>query len=223
MQSNHVEEDYINLLDVFRIVWQGRWIIVFTLVAGLLASILYLANLPSKYTLKVPFEIHLFSIEALNFCGNNKSCLHAETIVMLRSRNKTGWSIGQDQAFTRTISDVSTSNSYVARLEELRETANQSIKSSVEREFDVLQKQMPEALTATETITRHILVATRLRTALAVEGAQVITLGQPVIQSVNRSTWTVVMAFLLVGLVGGFALVFIWHFVRSIAQRLESD
>ncbi|MEM8540793.1 MAG: Wzz/FepE/Etk N-terminal domain-containing protein [Pseudomonadota bacterium] len=223
MQSNHVEQDYIDLLDVFRIVWQGKWIIIFTSVAGLLASFLYLENLPSKYTLKVPFEIDLYSIEALNFCGNNKSCLQAETIAMLQSQNKTGWSIGKDQAFTRTISDVSTSNSYVAELEQLRETANQSIKSGVEREFDILQKQMPKALAASETITRHILAATRLRTALAEDGAQVITLDQPIIQSANRSKWTVVMAFSLLGLIGGFVLVFLRHFVRSIAQRLESD
>lgn len=223
MQSKHVDDDYIDLLSVFRIVWQGKWIIVSMAVAGFLVSILYLAMLPSKYTLRVPYETHLYSIEALNLCANNISCLQSETKAILLAHNKSGWSIGKDPAFTKTISDVSSSNSNIAELEQIKAMAKQIIKKSVEREIDVLQKQMPQALDATETFTKHMLVATRVQAALAEEEAQVITLGQPVVRSVNPSAWVIVMAFSLVGLIGGLVIVFLVHFVRSVALRLESD
>lgn len=226
MEPSLVTDDNLNttdLLNAIRIVWQGKWIIVAATFMGLLLSILYLAMVPKKYALTVPYGTVLYSIETLNFCGNNEKCRQAETKAMLMSHNDTGWSIGKDPVFRRTVSSTSSNQAYFAELEQIRQKANRDVQASAEREIDVLQKEIPKALGTTETFARHLLVATRLKTVLAEDGTQVITLGRPTIQSMNRPNWIVVATFFFAGLFGGLALVVLRHFVKHMIHLIRMD
>ena len=195
---NQIQDDEIDLFELFQMLWDGKGLISVFIVLTTLMGFGYSQVAQPKYDVSVPYTFNIYSMSAKQICGSHIDCLEKETMKHLSPSLEGGWSLNFSLSTPRPL-DLS---EYQSQLD----GANVALTNAVYREAiierNLIQTELTNALLSTETVAKNMLDAKR--TIQVIEnGKNVITFGSvSVVQSAPKATLIIILSVLLGGLLG---------------------
>ena len=78
-----VEDDEIDLFELFQTLWDGKRLISAFVVLATLIGFGYSQVAQPKYDVSVPYTSSIYSVSAQQICGDNIGCMESEAVKAL--------------------------------------------------------------------------------------------------------------------------------------------
>jgi capsular polysaccharide biosynthesis protein len=220
-QHNPEYNDEIDLFDIFETIWQGKFIILTTVVLTLLGAVGYINLTPIKYQIEVPYTVQLHSLESQQLCGGNYKCLDAATRKLIHQASSPSISGGNKASSWVLISmDQSDSELIKERLAAASVSVTSAINYEAQTEFELISNQLPSELLTTERVATSYLNAKRLLDKIA-RGVESVVVTEPTVTIISPKTKLVVALSIVIGGMMGIFLVFLRKGAESYRKRVK--
>lgn len=213
MSQKEYMDDDIDLIEVFRVIWQGKsWVLTLAALFCLL-GFGYTQTMKPEYQLKVSYHINLFPIFNQQFCEltSDSICLNLGTLAVLSNSlngfaaidsGNEGWKLN-DKAETysfHTYHPLSIKE-YTAHLDTVSKQVTQKIRTQAELELNFIQNELTDLLSNNERVLINMLNARRTIDAID-SGERAVEFYNPIIQDANKMLLILTLSLLLGLLVG---------------------
>jgi hypothetical protein len=217
---NQIQNDQIDLFELFHTLWDGKWIISTFIVLTSLLGFGYTQVVQPKYNVSVPYKFDIYSVNSQQICSEYKGtaknliqCMELISKKRLLNFLKAEWGSNFSLSTTTPLS----SNKYEAQLKRANEAFTNDVYVNAKAELAFIQTEMADALLNTERVAKNILNAKRIINSID-NGQSVITFGSI---SIVKSTSRLLIISLSVLLGGIFGILFI--IVRNTIKKLEEQ
>lgn len=159
---NNLTNPYeIDVLELFKILWVGKWIISAIILIVVMFGFGYSQIAQSKYRVSVPFSLEVYPVIIQQICQNDDVCakrMISERIVALAKRK---WNIKGDSLILKT-SKPSDTSTYEVEMEGLDRLFASELYDEASNEIHLIETQIKGDLLATDAIVINMLNAKRL-------------------------------------------------------------
>jgi capsular polysaccharide biosynthesis protein len=212
-EINKVQDDEIDLFELFQTLWDGKWLISAFVAFATLIGFGYSQVAQPKYDVSVPHSFNVYSVSVQQICGSNIGCMEAETKKRLSTLLKGEWHSNISLTATAPL-DL---NEYQSQIEEANIALTNEVYLEATNELALIQNELTDALLGTERVATNMLNAKRIIQFID-NGQSAITFGSvSVVKSSPKVSLILPFSVVLGGMVGVFFIL-----VRNaIAKRKE--
>ncbi|MDC9719714.1 MAG: Wzz/FepE/Etk N-terminal domain-containing protein [Gammaproteobacteria bacterium] len=220
-QSEHQEQynDEIDLFEIIEIIWKGKWVIVSSTCVALLIGMLYLNQVPIKYSVKIPYSVNLHSIEVQQRCGGNVNCSNEQTTASILNLvgGLSAWTSANSE-WSTVLTDKKSVALIHGQLLEASIRFNTQLRQEAREEEGLIANQLKPQLLSTERVATNYLNAKRLLARIN-NGINAVEIMEPkVVLKAPKISLVAALSLILGGMLGVF-LVFIRRGLESYKQR----
>lgn len=211
-------DDAIDLFDLFQTLWNGKWIISAFVVLATLIGFGYAQVAQPKYYVSVKYTTNIYSVSALQLCGNGIACLESQTIKRFLSLLGDGWSKkNKSSTLAVSISSPMEKSDYDVQIEKASTALTNEVFGEATAALALIQTELTDTLLSTERVATNMLNAKRIIRSID-NGQSVITFGSvSIVKSSPKVPMILVLSVLLGGMVG-----VLYTLIRNvIAKRKE--
>jgi hypothetical protein len=212
-----VEDDEIDLIEFFQILWEGKWVLSAFIVISTLIGFGYSQVAQPKYDVSAPYSVNIYSVSAQQICNINVGCMEDEAIkrlvLLLEDWNKAKKSSSLSLS-TITPLDIS---EYKAQIERANVTLTNDVYEEATNELTLIQSELPDALLSTERVASNMLNAKRIIQSID-NGQSAINYGSI---AIIKSSLKVSLILALSVVLGGTIGVFFVLYRKAIMKRKE--
>jgi LPS O-antigen subunit length determinant protein (WzzB/FepE family) len=200
MQPN----DEINLFELFETLWDGKWIIISTVICALSLGFVYTQILPTKYNISVPYTFNLYSINAQLVCGDNVRCIESEQTKIISTLMGKNWvKTNRESNLYMTTQDPLSVRDYEVFFQQQMKKVTNSFLKEAQTELSLIETEQNSSLLKTEYYARNLFSAKRLINAIE-NGKLAVHFGSPKITNLEvKSSLIFAMSILLGAMAGG--------------------
>jgi hypothetical protein len=215
-----IYDDEIDLLDLLKTFWDGKWLIISSVVLGTLIGFGYI-----QVTQQTPKYDVTVSYNAKNvICGEKEECmkllLTGETATKVNTLSNNGWAIDKkDSSISLTTKTPLDVNEYEAQLERANKVITNKIYTDAKNELALIDAELGELPFDSEFAYNYMLP--HIRIIRAVDAGQ--TALTSIIVSVSKMPSNVFEKLLFPSILGGLigtVVVFIRNLIRKRKKQL---
>lgn len=198
-----IQNDEIDVFDLFQTLWDGKWLISAFTVLTTLIGFGYTQVVQPKYNVSVPYTINIYSLSAKQTCQNTLGntyllCIETMTKKRLLYFLKAGWGLNLSLSTTTPLS----LSEYEAQIKHANEALTNDVYVNAKREFSLIQTEIANTLFSTETVARNLLNAKRIIHSID-SGQSAITFGSvSIVKSSSRVQFILALSVVLGGMFG---------------------
>lgn len=157
-KMNEIQNDEINLSELFEALWKGKLLIGTFILLGTLVGFGYAQVAQPKYNVSVKYITNIYSIHAHQTCGKQIKCL--ERVAKRRFLYLLEGDWGSKLSFS--TSSPKHVKEYEAQLERATVMLNNKIFSEAKNEIDIIQTELSDPMISTDNIAQQMLYAKRI-------------------------------------------------------------
>ena len=209
-EMNQVQNDEIDLFELFQTLWDGKWLISAFVVLATLIGFGYSQVAQPKYDVSVPYRVNVYSVLSQQICesytqNQKDDCLADGTLGYFVERLGSGWSL-KSKVNTITFSTPTPSavNAYEDILSNALTSTNEALRSEAISEFTSIESVLNDNVLATERVATNMLNAKRVIQSID-NGKSAITFGSvSVVKSSPKVSLILAFSVVLGGMIGVF-------------------
>jgi len=220
-----VYDDEIDLIELFRIFWDGKWIIFAFAVLTTLAGFSYSQVAKPNYEISVPYEVNIYSVLSQQICetSNHNSkywlasdCLADRTLTLALNELTGSWHLADR---TATIWSETTSplplDDYRSMLSDAVKTTNNFIRDEAVSEIRLIESLSNRNGLATERVATNMLNSKRAIQWID-NGQSAINFGTISISQISPNIQFILILSTITGVLSGALFVCACHAIRKI-------
>lgn len=164
--SNAVYNDEIDLIELLKFLWKGRFIIGGAVIIGAFIAYLYIESIKTKYEVSLYYSYNFHSMEAYHFCGGVKvklGCVENYTQKNFILAMGSGWKkmkLGNGLFFS--TEEPLSSDKYIERFEKINDALTADMYKGANSEINFIKMEMNGPLLGTEIVASSLLNASRV-------------------------------------------------------------
>ena len=221
-------DDEIDLFEIVEIIWQGKWIIVATVVLAMAAAYAYLHNKPTRYQYSIPYSSVLSSVAAINQCdsnqgfGPNQECRDGIIFQHFLPLLTLPFSLDtRNRTLSLTSTDSNDLKALSVDINKIVSKTTQALKDDAIFELQLINANTPSSILNTETIARNYSNVKRLLNSIS-KGRRAIEF-QSAVKTVQSPKIPLVLALsVVIGGVVGLLFIFLLRIVASYKNRQQN-
>ena len=217
-QMNQVQDDEIDLFELFQTLWDGKWLSSAFVALATLIGFGYSQVAQPKYDVFVSYTPNVYSVSAQQICGSNIGCMESEAVKRLISLLGNSWS-KEKKSSTLSFSTMFPlgQSDYEVQIEQASTALTTEVFVEATTELALIQTELTDALLSTERVATNMLNAKRVIQSID-NGQSAITFGSV---SVVKSSPKVPLILVLSVVLGGMIGVFFILIRNAITKRKE--
>lgn len=204
----------LDIFDVVKTFWDGKWLITATVALALLGSFTFMSLTPTKYRVMLPFSITTYSLSAVQICGSNLPCVNVHGTNVVKRFSGLDWGLekewvahGQRNTLQRMVEDPKSLEHYQSVADEIAKSSTAVFLKEAKDELAVMERAPQAALLNSETFARSFLFANKVIDALEGGEQQAVAFETPRIIETTPSNGIIYgMSVVLGVLFAGFCL-----------------
>jgi LPS O-antigen subunit length determinant protein (WzzB/FepE family) len=217
-KMNQVQDDEIDLFELFQTLWDGKWLISAFVVLATLIGFGYSQVAQPKYDVSVPYTSSIYSVSAQQICDGNIDCIETEAIKRFLSLLGNSWSKRKKSStLSFSTSAPLEQNQYDVQIQQANKALTNEVYLEAKTELSLIQTELTGALLGTEIVATNMLNAKRIIQSID-SGQSVISFGSA---SVVKSSPKVPLILALSVVLGGIVGVFFILVRNAITKRKE--
>ena len=209
-QMNQVQDDEIDLFELFQTLWDGKWLISAFVVLATLIGFGYSQVAQPKYDVSVPYRVNVYSVLSQQICesytqNQKDDCLADGTLGYFVESLGSGWSLNsKGNTITFSTPTPSAVNAYEDILSNALTSTNEALRSEAISELASIESVLNDNVLATERVATNMLNAKRVIQSID-NGQSAITFGSvSVVKSSPKVSLILALSVVLGGMVGVF-------------------
>jgi hypothetical protein len=211
---NQIQNDEIDVFDLFQTLWDGKWLISAFIVLATLMGFGYTQFVQPKYNVSVPHTINIHSLNTKQTCHDSLACMELLTKKRLLYFLKAGWGSNLSLSTTTPLG----LSEYQAQIKYANEALTNDVYVNAKREFSFIQTEMADALFSTETVARKLFNARWIIDSID-SGQSAITFGSvSIVKSSLKVQFILALSIALGGMFGMFFII-----VRSAIKKRKEQ
>lgn len=156
-------DDEIDLFELFRTFWDGKWLICTFAVLITTIGFVYLQVAQPVYSVSIPYKVNAYSVSIQQMCASDSieaktRCMELRATKQLVSLLDDGW---DSNLSLLTKSPLGTSE-YIAKIERANLKLTNEIYIEAKAELAIIQTGLSDALLSTERVATDLLNAKRI-------------------------------------------------------------
>lgn len=198
---SRMQDNEIDLVEIFQIVWDGKWVIISLVTLAVFLGFGYLQTSQPKFTVSVPFVVETTSVEAAEKCGVNISCIENQTGRKLLILLGSNWNLKGPVASLETKNPSSLAE-YENEFERANNLLTKNAQEDAERTIASIKNELNDVLQGTETVARHMMTAMYAIKSIEA-GRNVLSLGSVSIKkNPTKKRFLIALSVVFGGIVG---------------------
>ena len=156
---NQVQDDEIDLFELFQTLWDGKWLISAFVVLATLIGFGYSQVAQPKYDVSVPYTSSIYCVSAQQICDG------VETGAIKRFLSLLGnsWSKGKKSStLSFSTSAPLEQNQYDVQIQQANKALTNEVYLEAKTEFSLIQTELTGALLCSEIVAKNMLNAKRI-------------------------------------------------------------
>lgn len=201
--KNYIEDDEIDLVELFKTLWKGKLIIFLTTALSVVLTSLYLVITPAKFTASSEFSVNFYPTKTLT--------INVDVLKEYKP-HFSQWTI-KGTTLTKSLLPNYDITSISQELKHNNEQLTQATLKQEKKELSYIQN-LPSELLNTETAAKNYLHVNRIIDKIENEQEMTLIIQEPVISKTPKSGLIIALSTIL-GLMIGIAAVLI----RAVIQK----
>ena len=195
------QDNDIDILEFFEMLWDGKWLIITFVVLCTLVGFIYSQVVQPKYNVSAPYTINSYSVSSQQICGSDTKCLDKVAYKRIFSSLAEGWYGKNSNLYLSTTIPLEV-NEYEAQMAQIGEAYKKDVYTEAITELAIIETELIDAVLSTERVAANMLNAKRLIQIID-GGRSVITFGSiSVIKSSPKVALILVFSAILGGMMG---------------------